>query len=419
MKEIEDFCNALEALSQSVLRGWAGEQLISEVWGWNCPSVTRHDLANIPLKMAQDIRESVSKTIPDDLLVLLRDYPRRLAVLSANTVPQFWNGNASLAVTAYLNTLEMMRVAIMPWLLMNSFGDNKSGSTNVLRRIKNLKQEIERIEVERSSLIDRINDINEAHSKADNLQEDLQRLNQSKEALEMGVKVMESLIDKAKKGVDTVDSVTQIIIDKNIEVQKLVENSEEFLKIATTLGLAGAFDKRAIQLSRSMTYWVVGLLIALILGVFLGSSRIDALLRIFSSPQIDFGAAVFNVTVTLLGLGAPIWFAWLATKQIGQRFRLSEDYAFKASVAKAYEGYRREAARIDPQFEARLFESALSRLDEAPLRFVEKDVHGSPMHELLKSEVFKNAAEAVPDLKQRLMEILGKIVDSIFKNKEK
>ncbi len=47
-------------------------------------------------------------------------------------------------------------------------------------------------------------------------------------------------------------------------------------------------------------------------------------------------------------------------------------------MAKAYEGYRKEAARIDPQFEARLFGSALTRLDEAPLRLVEIGSHGSP-----------------------------------------
>lgn len=74
-----------------------------------------------------------------------------------------------------------------------------------------------------------------------------------------------------------------------------------------------------------------------------------------------------------------MWFAWLATKQIGQRFHLAEDYAFKASVAKAYEGYRKEAARIDPEFEARLFGSALTRLDEAPLRACGDGIPRKPM----------------------------------------
>ena len=91
-----------------------------------------------------------------------------------------------------------------------------------------------------------------------------------------------------------------------------------------------------------------------------------------------------NLVLAVLSIAAPVWFAWIATKQIGHRFRLSEDYAFKASVARAYEGYRREAAKLDEDFAKRLFASALDRLEEPPLRFVEQETHGSPWHELLK-----------------------------------
>ena len=92
-----------------------------------------------------------------------------------------------------------------------------------------------------------------------------------------------------------------------------------------------------------------------------------------------------------------MWFAWLATKQIGQRFRLAEDYAFKASVSRAYEGYRREAENIDPAFVSRLFASALSRLDEQPLRLVETATHGSPWHELASSDLIRKATESIPE----------------------
>ncbi|MNV99006.1 hypothetical protein D3C71_1943230 [compost metagenome] len=92
-----------------------------------------------------------------------------------------------------------------------------------------------------------------------------------------------------------------------------------------------------------------------------------------------------------------MWFAWVSTKQIGQRFRLAEDYGFKASVAKAYEGYRKEAARIDEAFEAKLFSIALTRLDEAPLRTVEAETPGSPWHEL-----FANA-KSNPEFLEKLL----------------
>ena len=113
-----------------------------------------------------------------------------------------------------------------------------------------------------------------------------------------------------------------------------------------------------------------------------------------------------QAVLSLLSVGAPLWFAWLATKQIGQRFRLAEDYAFKASVAKAYEGYRKEAARIDPAFEHRLFGSALTRLDEAPLRLVETGTHGSPWHELANSEAVRRTFDAAPDIRDKFTALL-------------
>ena len=110
--------------------------------------------------------------------------------------------------------------------------------------------------------------------------------------------------------------------------------------------------------------------------------------------------------LAVLSLGAPLWFAWLSTRQIGQRFKLAEDYGFKAAVAKAYEGYRREAARIDPNLESKLFESALARVDEAPLRLIEDKDHSSPWGEMADSDGFKNAVATIPGLKERFEAVL-------------
>jgi len=46
----------------------------------------------------------------------------------------------------------------------------------------------------------------------------------------------------------------------------------------------------------------------------------------------------------------------------------------------------------------RLFSTALTRLDEQPLRFVESETHGSPWHEFFSSDVVKNAIRIAPEL---------------------
>jgi len=182
------------------------------------------------------------------------------------------------------------------------------------------------------------------------------------------------------------DTVKEIMADlqkkKEVAVQ-LVKRTEDAYSAATTMGLGAAFETRAKSLAWSMWVWVGGLLIALIAGSIIGWLRISLVEDLIKS-KASASAIWLNTFLSFLSIAAPVWFAWIATKQIGQRFRLAEDYAFKASVAKAYEGYRREAASIDPSFAQRLFSSALDRLEEAPLRFVEHETHGSPWHEALK-----------------------------------
>ena len=155
-----------------------------------------------------------------------------------------------------------------------------------------------------------------------------------------------------------------------------------------------------------MWAWVVGLVAALGIGSYIGAHRLEVLSVALQAPNPNWGGIAIHAILSLLSVGAPLWFAWLATKQIGQRFRLAEDYAFKASVAKAYEGYRKEAARIDPAFEHRLFDSALTRLDEAPLRLVESSTHGSPWHELANSEAARRAFSAMPELQEKVTDLL-------------
>jgi hypothetical protein len=139
------------------------------------------------------------------------------------------------------------------------------------------------------------------------------------------------------------------------------------------------------------------LVVALVGGAWLGGSQLHQLadaIQGSTSPSIVWT----RLAMSLLSVGGPIWFAWLATKQIGQRFKLAEDYAYKASVSKAYEGYRREALHLDEEFQKRLFSTALTRLDEQPLRFVETETHGSPWHELLSSDIVKEALRIAPEL---------------------
>ncbi|WP_310643724.1 hypothetical protein [Limnohabitans sp.] len=119
--------------------------------------------------------------------------------------------------------------------------------------------------------------------------------------------------------------------------------------------------------------------------------------QLLKDPKLSTEGIMLNLLLTLLSVGGSVWFAWLSTRQVGQRFKLAEDYAFKASISRAYEGYRKEANRIDPALEAKLLRSALDRLDEQPIRFVEQGNHASPLHEMLASETVRDAVKLIPE----------------------
>lgn len=324
--------------------------------------------------------------------------------MQANTVAQFWGGNSGPATFAYLATLDAIRQSLIP-LIGWQLPDPKAMPSHIARRLRSIQAEIDQIAPNKEQLASQIREIQQAHTVAETLPLDLQALAEARDRVVRIADESAVFADKAKSsaGIAAVD--VGAINTKRDEAEKLVAQCEDAYRITTTKGLAAAFDQRANRLGWSMSMWVIGLLAALAVGTMLGSNRVELLSRTITAQDPQWGVIWMHVVLSVLSIGAPVWFAWMATKQIGQRFRLAEDYAFKASVAKAYEGYRKEAARIDPSFEARLFGSALSRLEEAPLRLVEHTTHGSPWQEFFSSPQFKGALATLPELKEKFFEL--------------
>ncbi|MBH1485398.1 hypothetical protein [Stenotrophomonas geniculata] len=201
--------------------------------------------------------------------------------------------------------------------------------------------------------------------------------------------------------------------DSKARMDELMQEAELMMKkvgaayaATTSEGLAKSFDSKARSLGNSVYLWGGVLVVALVSAVVIGFVRFPTILD--AATKVTNGGWPFlvaQVALATLSLAAPVWLAWVATKQTGQRFRLSEDYAYKAALAAAYEGYRAEAARLDEVLEAQLFSIAMSRLDEIPLRLVEDQVSGSPFHELLTSKELHLAVRSVPGFRERLVAI--------------
>lgn len=215
----------------------------------------------------------------------------------------------------------------------------------------------------------------------------------------------------AKKSADHADLLRSAIDGAKTEAEDVLARVHQAFRAATSQGLAREFKEKAGALERSMYGWTAVLVVALGAAIAIGAQRFPVIVaaaeKVVPNSAGGWSVLTIQLIVGALGLAGPVWMAWIATKQIGQRFRLSEDYAYKAALSSAYEGYRTEAATLDPMLQAQLFAIALTRLDEIPLRLVEQDVPGSPLHEILKSPEFKEAAAAIPTFRDKVLEVLS------------
>lgn len=283
---------------------------------------------------------------------------------------------------------------------------------NIASRLRSLEARLSQLEPRAQDIDIKIDDIESAHAAAERLPEDLAELERKTRQTEAMSDEAAVALEKTKKVSgevekikDTVSGLAVKIADAEQLALKLIEKSEQALRGSTGVGLAAAFELRQTNLSRVAIGWVIGLVGALVAAFFIGSDRVTALQAVItndSQPHI----VTMNVVLAIFGIGGPVWFAWVSTKQISTTLKLAEDYAFKAAVSKAYEGYRTEAIEIDPLLKARLFSSALDRLEEAPIRLMEKEIHGSPLQELINNPAIRKNLESVPGIIDKIQALI-------------
>lgn len=376
---------------------------------WHFPGLTKSEL----IEDAQSIIHMVDNSEVEDLGAAearIKDYVRRLQYLQGNTIPNI-SSSAQYAVPAYIFTIEGLRKVLSPVLLQDNRAENTALQRRLTTQLRGLETRIKGLEPRTATLDEMLERIENAHSAADQLPADLETLSEAQQQIS-------SLVTAAAKDHTHLRSIRDQASELDTQLQKCAESAKSALEkcetaysAATSVGLAAAFTERSDALARSMRWWVGGLVLALVAGSYFGSHNLQSLAALLNKPDPSASAVVLNFLLSLLSIGTPIWFAWLATKQVGQRFKLSEDYAFKASVSRAYEGFRREAARFDKEMEAHLLSSALNRLDELPLRLVETESHGSPWHEIASSASVRQALKAVPGFARQVQDMAEKAVN--------
>lgn len=398
----EAACKALDEFASAVKSSFSGvSNLLQQQIGWMGPALTPSELAAIPSRLAKRIREaelSFDASNPGEVeqAHLIETIPNRLANFQG-ILPNLPSSNIGQAGWGYSETFNQWERILFPdgmW----AEPDPDTLPARLRQQMRRTKVALDALMVDREAIEDQLAKIKEGAQLIGDLPVDAEMIEQARTSVEASRQSATLAAGKstesAKSASDTLDRLTEM----ETEAKKVVAGIEDAYRITTSHALASAFNERAVKLRLSVRYWVGLLIGSLGVGAVLGYFRVQAISELTRDPNIQHGIALIWVQVALgtLSLAAPLWVAWLATRQISQRFRLAEDYSFKASLATAYEGYRREAARIDEQFEKDLFGSALRHLDQEPLRFMADADHSSPYAELLSSPALKDAIAKIP-----------------------
>jgi len=292
----------------------------------------------------------------------------------------------------------------------------ESAKTGVEADAKSTKQE--RLEVEKARLA--INTANEAiqlvSSKIDELKAVAQATASAMNIELDGAKNIRAVAQAAVEEVNSLKQQMEIERDqvsrlgtqveaaqtkadeaaKNAEESSAVANAEakraqEAHNLSTTAGLAGAFNQKAQESKKRGGLWALALGLSLVAAAGIGIFRFQSLTEfIVTKPQPLAMAA--EVVLAFLGVGPLVWGAWVATRMVSKSFALTEDYAYKAALSKAYVGFREEAKHLgDPIFEQRLFAAAVTQLDANPVRLLDASHPGSPLQDLLQQPFIQQA----------------------------
>jgi len=397
-----DVIEALDLVSNALITN-GNQQAFSDHWSLQGMPVTPKQLA-LPFEILRDKINVASLTVDDNDV--------RVAMIL-----KMLQSLRSLHVGNLLNAQTTHQIIVDTYVVIDAYLTNMIGTegySKVIGLPRNFSSRIKTASTHLDSTLENLQDIDkkieairDAHDSAADLPLTLKDLDDAR------AKLNSALIHFSAKSVELerimANATTAI---EKIEVQSshaddLSGRIDGSYRAITSQGLAQAFHVKEKSLRTSTYVWTFFLFCSLSAMGMIGYLRFPEILASLSGSP-TWTVVLIELALAALSLGAPTWFAIVSTRQIGQRFKLAEDYGYKAAVSAAYEGYRSEASRFGEEFQTRLFSSTLDRLDEQPLRFIDNEVGGSPAHEILSSlsklidmKAAKEFAESIPSIIER------------------
>lgn len=413
---VEDVAASLEQVAANLEAQWTsnGRSVTSpmlDTIGWNSSPLSIDDITGFAQKIAQRIRRIGKTQFTNETATFLG----RVLVRAGRINFSNWQSDANAVVSSTFGFLVWVDKNLpnepvqIDW---SEIKDKPLVPQDLKRRLRAIEANLAEIEPRAVDVAKKISEIEAAHAAAEQLPADLEDLAELRRSLADTTDSIGKNSEQIEaERIRAVDAMA--VIDAHAaRAGRLLELCENTFRASTAKGLAGAFEERAKNLTATGWFWVGLLVVALVAGLVVGYNRLHEFKELIATGA-DQNQIWWSGLLSLLSVGGPIWLAWLSTRHIGQNFRLAEDYAFKSSVAKAYEGFRREALDVDPQMAHLLLQSTFARLDEAPIRLLDKIESNTPIQELLENKALQEylaqhgfAKENIAKAKQGLGQLL-------------
>lgn len=415
--QIEELIESLKGMTDAIKRGYAPASTpdkiglpLYNVINSNFQSISKEQIINLvdgEIKRIKELKVEFDEGFLNQLIDLAGyiDIENvRIETLLNQTNPMF--------LDKVIQVLSFVNLTFQEYLDWEHVNDVKKIPREVKTRINNLVTLLDSSEIATTDIQNKIKIINEAYDAANELPillDDLQKYNKEikslKDSSEGYTLKVQHNIEVSKTSLEKVQSDQEQTNKLLKEAEQIITKMEEKLAISTSLGLAYAFQQRSEKLQRQSYWWTFGFIISLAATFLIAYFRFNDLKNIINQDT-PISYILIQLVISIISLSAPLWFALISSKQIQKLFVLSEDYAYKASISESYEGYRKEAHNIDPDLVTQLLTTALTKVDEAPLRLIGNEKSLSPLEEIMNNQTIQGFFKEFPELKDQIVSTL-------------
>lgn len=233
--------------------------------------------------------------------------------------------------------------------------------------------------------------------------EDAEKLNAAVVAYSGKFEVFQSELESRSQAFEKYELHAKILDKTNqtnaTEIERLTALADSMIAGANTVGIAVSMEEARVRYERRMGGAAIGFLASIMIlalsAIPLAAHLVPGLFGGWAAIAPDGGSTPwYSVIGKFLLLAPATWLTGFFTKTFADYFHLEREYAHKAAIAKAVEGFRRQAPKYEQEITAEVF----------------LEVRTNPA----KGKVAEPVAHPVYDF---LTKALGKVLDK--KNDEK